>query len=200
MSKRTRGDELGAQTAHGSRDGGVDLQIAYDALQREAAKWVRLGIVSADLAEDFVQEASLRILERPPRYITSGYAAKMLQFVRASFYKRRAAKKRGAGAAHAELAAAAQVADVSPDPEACLLTKEWEARFGAMVRALPTRQRTVIQLLNQGLTSEDVAQHMGTTGSAVRALLRRALLSLKHQWVSRGQDDGFKEDSRGGAE
>jgi RNA polymerase sigma-70 factor (ECF subfamily) len=73
-------------------------------------------------------------------------------------------------------------ADWSQTPEADLLSRETRAILGRAIDELPAPHRTVLVLRDvEGLSSEETAEILGESVSAVKSRLHRARMSLREE-------------------
>lgn len=78
------------------------------------------------------------------------------------------------------LDAAAEIADVRPDPEAAAIRADGHARLDAAMARLNPRQRLALSLFHgDGLSMAEIAAQMDTTAKAVEGLLGRARNELR---------------------
>jgi RNA polymerase sigma factor (sigma-70 family) len=82
-----------------------------------------------------------------------------------------------------------QAADAGPGPRTLTIGAEMQARLDAALATLSADDREVITLARvQGLSLQEIADHLGRTRNAVALLLSRALRKLKAAMGDRGGD------------
>jgi RNA polymerase sigma-70 factor (ECF subfamily) len=77
--------------------------------------------------------------------------------------------------------------DWTPGTEETLAAHQQKNRIKQLLRELPERQRTALQLcFYEGLSNQEAAEVMGLKLKALQSLLMRAKGRLKEQWVKGG--------------
>lgn len=163
-----------------ARDG--NRHALEDLVRRQ---WPRVHrILSAETgsrveADDLTQEAFARVLPRLRGFTTEGAMAAYLDVVARNLARDRFRRRRFLVDAPVD----DRPAD-TPDPETQALSGLDGASVRAAMRRLPADYRTVLRLrLQEGLSSEEVAQAMGRSGAAVRQLQHRALVALRREFT-----------------
>lgn len=127
------------------------------------------------VAEDIVQEAFLRVWRSAPRWRPQAKFRTWLYRIVVNLCLN--ARRR---APHLPLDAAGEARDPAPTPDEHLEAGERDRRLADAIAALPERQRAAILLTYQeGLGNAEVADVLGTSISAVEALLGRARQTLR---------------------
>jgi RNA polymerase sigma-70 factor (ECF subfamily) len=164
--------DLMARTAQG--DGRAFRILA----QRHAGRALGLArrmLGNEALAEEIVQDALLRVWTNAPRWRPEAAFRTWLYRVVVNLCLN--AKRR---TPDLPLYAAGDVADVAPDAETQLETRERDQHLAAAIDALPSRQRAAIVLTYQeGLGNAEVAAVLDTSVSSVETLLVRAKRTLR---------------------
>ena len=130
-------------------------------------------------AEDVVQDAFLKLWERPDSWRPDGGSAFTTWFYRVvvNLCLDRKKKKQSL-----PLADDLPVPDSRPSQEENLLQQEREKRLEAQIALLPQRQRTALNLcFYEELSNQEAADVMGLRLKALQSLLMRAKMTLKLQ-------------------
>ena len=127
----------------------------------------------ADLAADAVQEALLKLVERPPRDTA---------FARAWLFKVATNVVLETARAHSRrirlLAAAparAPVADPPPSPYEAVEADEQRRVVATALASLSNKERTALLMREEGFSHREIAEAVGTTTGSVGTLVARAL-------------------------
>ncbi|HEX8036729.1 MAG TPA: sigma-70 family RNA polymerase sigma factor [Ktedonobacterales bacterium] len=81
-------------------------------------------------------------------------------------------------------ASLAEVEDTHPQPEDVMIRAEERLEIAALIAQLPEEQREALALrFGAGLRSPQIAEVLGKTDQATRALLSRAVRRLRKEWV-----------------
>ncbi len=149
----------------------------------EQSGWLRtlaVHLVGPDQAEDLVQDTWVRALERPPRHAASlrGWLTRVVTTLSLDSRRSTVRRKRR----EAKVAGPAVIA--SPDETAAVL--EVQEQVMQAVQALPEPyQTTVVLRYYEGLTSRQIAEHLGIAPSTARNRLARGLHSLRKNLETR---------------
>lgn len=125
---------------------------------------------SGDAAEDLVQEAMRRVLDRWQTY--RGDASFKTWLLRIVINADRDRRRR---LRPIELYADDETATPNPEPDQQATANELANQIGAAIDSLPDRQReTALLFFDEGLTADEVARTLETTTSNVHACLYQA--------------------------
>ncbi|MGZ3585410.1 MAG: RNA polymerase sigma factor, partial [Ktedonobacterales bacterium] len=81
-------------------------------------------------------------------------------------------------------ASLAAIEDTHPQPEDALIRAEEQREIATLIAQLPEEQREALALrFGAGLRSPQIAEVLGKTDQATRALLSRAVRRLRKEWV-----------------
>ena len=141
-------------------------------LYRYAARWTG----DPDLAEDVVQEAFVRLAERPPADRSQVRAWLFRVATTVAIDQQRASRRR------LELvrrgADRLPMADPPPDPAVEAERSETRYRVRAALAGLEERDRTVLLMREQGFSHREIAAAVDTTEKSVGTMIARALEKL----------------------
>lgn len=149
------------------------ILTAYGAsLKRVASSY------EADLScrEDLFQDICLAIWQALPRF--RGEASERT-FVFRIAHNRGISNRFRKRPVTTELAAAAEVADPSPDPEATVEAARRRQRLAAAVHGLPLKLRQVVALSLEGLTHAEIGEVLGIMENNVAVRLNRGRKALR---------------------
>ncbi|MDD2867810.1 RNA polymerase sigma factor [Neomegalonema sp.] len=148
--------------------------------------------LSAEEAEDLVQEAFLRLAQPPPEEIREP-GAYLRRIAENLFFDalRRARRSREVFPAEARLSE--EIADPQPSVEAALIAREAEEALDRALAELPPRCREVVRLHKfEGLSYVEIAQRMGVSRNTVMVHMVRGLGALRRRLG--GAEDGAPEE------
>lgn len=151
-------------------------------VRRHANRFYRLAyrfVSEQTEAEDIVQEAFVKLWERPGMWQAERNTAFTTWFHRVvvNLCLDRRKKKRAM-----PLAEESWVPDERQTQEEALLSGERQALLEAHIAALPERQRVALNLcFYEGLSNQDAAEVMGVRLKALQSLLMRAKTTLKEK-------------------
>ena len=133
----------------------------------------------ADLAEEVVQEAFMRLVEKPPRQPERGKAWLFRVATNLAHEVERTAKRRrGILRAHAHQVPAPAGSD---DASRQLEVAELRITVRAALNNLSVRDRTVLLMREEGFAHREIAAAVDTTTNAVGVLIARAVEKLARQ-------------------
>ena len=154
----------------------MELAELFERHHAELYRYAERFTGDADLAEDVVQDAFVRLSERPPRdgsqlrawlfRVTTTVAIDALRGARRRLVLARA----NAGRLPA--------ADPPPDPAAEVERAELRRRVRAALQELPARDRAVLLMREEGFTHREIAEAVDTTEKSVGTMIARALEKL----------------------
>ncbi|HEY2824062.1 MAG TPA: sigma-70 family RNA polymerase sigma factor [Gemmatimonadales bacterium] len=135
----------------------------------------------ADAAEDFVQEAFVRLAERPPgddRNIKGWLFTVATNLARDGLRtsRRRLVLVRGVGDRVS--------ADPPRDPSSGVERAELRARVRRALEGLSERERTALLMREEGFSHREIAEAVDTTTQSVGTLLARALKKMAQRLSS----------------
>lgn len=140
----------------------------------------------ADLAADAVQEAFLRLVERPP---PDGAGARAWLFKVATNVVLESARTRSRRIRLlAASAARAPVADEPRGPYDLVEAEDQRRLVAEALAALPQKERTALLMREEGFSHREIAEAVGTTTGSVGTLVARALTRLATE-LGLGRDD-----------
>ena len=143
---------------------------------RELVRYARRLSGDADLAEDVVQEAFVRLMERSPedrRNLRSWLFATVTNLVRdQGRNRRRSAKLRKL---HGSLLTPGHGPQ---DPLRAAQNAELRARLSEALDTLSHRERVAILMREEGFAHREIAEALDTTTGTIGTLLSRALAKL----------------------
>ena len=149
----------------------------YDGHQRELFTFALRSCRDREAAEDLVQEAFMRLIVE----IEAGRTPLM---VRAWLYRVVAnlAVSRGRRASVAQRQAGALVSDGSVDgPELTYLEQERNTDLDVLLGELGPDARTALLMAASGFNGMEIAEAIGRSANATRAMMCRARLRLRHR-------------------
>lgn len=153
----------------------------HEELYRYAARFTG----DADVAEDVVQEAFVRLAVKPPRdpahvraWLYRVVTTVAVDTQRAGRRRTRLVEERGSFAA----------ADPAPDPAAATETAELRERVRAALAGLKEKERAVLLLREQGFAHREIAAMVGTTTGSVGTMIARALDKLAQRLALDAED------------
>jgi RNA polymerase sigma factor (sigma-70 family) len=125
-----------------------------------------------DLAADVVQEAFVRLLERPPRPETARAWLFRVATNLARDHARNTSRRMVLGhEGRAQLAHA----DPPPAPDRAVEADRSRALLRAALDALSEKERTALLMREEGFAHREIAEAIGTTTGSVGTLLARAI-------------------------
>jgi RNA polymerase sigma factor (sigma-70 family) len=142
----------------------------------ELLRYVARFTGDADLAEDVVQDAFVRLAERPPHKDDQLRAWLYRVATNLAIDATRGARRRlklvegRAG----EL----PMADPPPDPAAQLVREEQRQKVRAALALLSEKERAVLLMREEGFAHREIAVAVGTTTGSVGTMIARALEKL----------------------
>ena len=139
--------------------------------------YIRLRVSTERDAEDLTEMVFLKSFQAIPRYEDRGvpFAAFLYKVARHAVVDSYRSQQ-----AHVPLEEAERHPDDAPGAETLLMDDEQKAEALAALARLPERYQEVIRLrVLLGVPTETVAASMGTSPTAVRVLLHRALKALR---------------------
>jgi RNA polymerase sigma-70 factor, ECF subfamily len=154
----------------------------FDECAPALARYVRACGLSADAADDVVQEAFIALF----RHVGLGRSRRNLRAWLFTVAHRLALKQREHAARRrsAEIPLDGQVAgaasDLTEDPEGRLLAHQHQQRLRSVVRALPERHRHCLFLRAEGLRYREIAGVLGVSLGGVAKMVTHAVLRLTH--------------------
>ena len=170
----------GTDAPRGSREADVIVAL-YDTHQRDLYGFARSALDDPGLADDFVQEAFLRLVrEIRARRVPDnpgGWLYRVCANLIISDARRRGVTARG------RLALRRNEAASSAEDES--LRREEQLELVDALRRLPAEGRLALLLAAQGLRGREIAAALGRTESAARTILCRARRRLREE-VARG--------------
>ena len=132
-------------------------------------------------AEDVVQDAFLKLWEKPESWNPEGGSAFTTWFYRVVVNLCLDRKKKKQTVA---LPDDLPVADNGPTQEEALTQRQREKELEALILALPKRQKVALNLcFYEGLSNQEAADIMGVRLKALQSLLMRAKMTLKRKLI-----------------
>lgn len=130
----------------------------------------------ADLAEDVVQDAFVRLAERPPRD-ESQLRAWLFRVATTIAIDALRSSKRRMVLVQAR-ADSVPVPGATPDPAAAVEREELRARVRQALATLSEKERAVLLMREEGFAHREIAEAVGTTTGSVGTMFARALDKL----------------------
>ncbi len=156
----------------------VDLVVAlYDAHQRDLYGFVRSALDDPDQADDFVQEAFLRLVREIGAGRLPANPGGWLYRVCANLIVSDA-RRRGVSA---RLRLQSWRIEVASSAEEESLRREARDELTERLHRLPTEARLALLLAAQGLSGREIAAALGRTETAARTILCRARRRLRNE-------------------
>lgn len=179
------GDASHSTTANGESH---DAAAQVDALYQQHARMV-LGYLYRRLptladAEDVLADVFLAALQQCANGDAPGPGWLLLVARRrvADFYRER--QRIPAAYTPAPGTSLADVEDSRPQPEVAMIRAEEQREIAALIAQLPEEQRDALALrFGAGLRSPQIAEALGKSDEAARALLSRAVRRLRKEWT-----------------
>jgi RNA polymerase sigma-70 factor, ECF subfamily len=153
------------------------LLALYDANQRDLYRFTRALVRETETAEDIVAEAFARLI----REVRAGRApddARGWLFRVAANLVVTAGRRRAVAVRFLPRLAAREVAEAADAPA---LRGERQAELLSALGHLPADHRAALLLAAHGFSGREIATAIGRTEPAVRTLLSRARLDLRHR-------------------
>jgi len=154
----------------------MDLAVLFERHHVELFRFAERFTGDADLAEDVVQDAFVRLAEHPPRDESHLRAWLYRVTTTVAIDALRGARRRQ------ELALAnvsrLPTAAPPPDPAAEAERTELRRRVRAALQELETRDRTILLMREEGFSHREIAGAVGTTEKSVGTMIARALAKL----------------------
>lgn len=152
---------------------------------------------NADAAEDMVQEAFLKIWQKPSLWKDDKGARFTTWFYRILINMNIDRLRKAGRTAGDE--ALAHLPDKGDGPELETILNEEQAMIEAAIAALPERQKTALNLcFYEGLSNAEAADVMGVKIKALESLLMRAKAGLKEYVENRKNNREEKKEGRYG--
>ncbi len=162
------------------------LGALYAQHQGELFRYATRYTGDADLAEDIVQEAFMRLAERPPVDLVAIRAWLYRSVTTIAIDTHRTHRRRGVIAEHrADFLPAPQA---GPDPAAAAEQAEIRVKVHAALEQLDERDRTVLLMREEGFAHREIAEAVGTTTKSVGTMIARALVKLAQHLDLDGTD------------
>jgi len=154
----------------------MPLAELFDRHHVELFRYAARFTGDADLAEDVVQDAFVRLAERPPADGSNlrGWLYRVTTTI--AIDAMRGARRR-AVLVRAE-AARTPLADPAPDPGTALEREELRRRVREALQQLGERERAILLMREEGFTHREIAEAVGTTTKSVGTMIARALEKL----------------------
>jgi RNA polymerase sigma-70 factor (ECF subfamily) len=153
----------------------VDLAALFDAHHVALFRYLVRLCGEPDVAEDAVQEAFMRVLERPPAHgVERAWLFKVATNVALEQLRTRARRERVLAGAVDRV----PVGDPPLDPHENIEARE---RHQLVVEALATlspKERMVVLMREEGFSHREIAVAVGTTTGSVGTMIARALVRL----------------------
>ena len=144
----------------------------HEELFRYAARFTG----DADLAEDVVQEAFVRLSERPPAE-TAAIRAWLFRAATTIAIDAHRTRRRRAALAEAGTDRL-PMAVPGPDPAQAAEREDLRRRVRAALERLEPRDRAVLLMREEGFAHREIAEAIGTTTGSVGTMIARALEKL----------------------
>ncbi|MBI4500292.1 MAG: sigma-70 family RNA polymerase sigma factor [Gemmatimonadetes bacterium] len=151
---------------------GALYQQHHEELFRYAARFTG----DADLAEDVVQEAFLRLSERPPAQ-TEAIRAWLFRAATTIAIDTHRTRRRRTALAEAG-ADRLPMAEQGPDPARSAERADLRRRVRTALEQLDARDRAVLLMREEGFAHREIAEAVGTTTKSVGTMIARALGKL----------------------
>lgn len=168
---------LGALEAAPSPTTSARIAEAYDLHQRELFTFALRSSRDREIAEDLVHEAFLRLIVefeagREPDNVRA-WLYRVIANLNISRTRRAAVAQKQAG----ELVSP----DTAPGPEPLLLDQERRSDLDEALAELVPDARTALLMAANGFSGIEIAEAIGRTGIATRAMMCRARLQLRQR-------------------
>jgi RNA polymerase sigma factor (sigma-70 family) len=166
----------------------VELAALFERHHAELYRYAERFTGDADLAEDVVQDAFVRLAERPPRDGTHLRAWLYRVATTVAIDALRAGRRR-------QLLAATHVTRLplpapAPDPAAEVERAELRAAVRAALDELEPRDRAILLMREEGFSHREIADAVGTTEKSVGTMIARALAKLARRLDLDAEDAG----------
>jgi RNA polymerase sigma-70 factor (ECF subfamily) len=151
----------------------------YQAYLNSVYRYCYRRLASREAAEDATSLIFERALRSLPTFRGASFRAWLFSIAHNTItdaYRRQGTASR---LMSVRLAEAAEVSDPGPAPEQAALLADEQRLLSTALALLPTEQRQVIELRLSGIPSTEVAQILGRSPQAIRALQLRATRRLQ---------------------
>jgi RNA polymerase sigma-70 factor (ECF subfamily) len=156
-----------------------EVMELFDRCAPALLRYVASFDLRRDEAEDVVQDVFLALFHHLQRGRSRHHLRGWLFRVAHNLALRERRKVWRRAAFHGwDAAAAARLADPSPDPESQLVQHERQWRLTSVLRALPERDRRCLSLRAEGLRYREIAGTLGISLGSVAKSLTRAITRL----------------------
>lgn len=166
------------------RDAAAQVDALYQRHARKVLAYLYRRLPNLADAEDVLADVFLAALRQCADGDEPGPGWLLLVARRrvADFYRER--QRTPAAYEPAPGASLAEVADTHPQPEDATIRAEEQREIAALVAQLPEEQREALALrFGAGLRSPQIAEALGKSDEAARALLSRAVRRLRKEWA-----------------
>jgi RNA polymerase sigma-70 factor, ECF subfamily len=166
------------------RDAAAQVDALYQQHSRMVLGYLYRRLPTLSDAEDVLAEVFLAALRHCAQGDEPGPGWLLLVARRrvADFYRER--QRMPPAYEPAPGAPVTEVEDTRPQPEAAMIRAEEQREIAALIAQLPEEQREALALrFGAGLRSPQIAEVLGKSDEATRALLSRAVRRLRKEWV-----------------
>jgi RNA polymerase sigma factor (sigma-70 family) len=153
-----------------------DAQRLFDEHHQSLYRYLVRFSGDADLAADAVQEAFLKLVERPPpdHSFARAWLFKVATNVVLETERARSRRIRLLAAAPARV----PVADPPPTPYELVESDEQRRLVTEALASLSAKERTALLMREEGFSHREIAEAVGTTTGSVGTLVARSLARL----------------------
>jgi RNA polymerase sigma-70 factor, ECF subfamily len=166
------------------RDAAAQVDALYQQHARRVLGYLYRRLPTLTDAEDVLADVFLAAVRHCAHGDEPGLGWLLLAARRrvADFYRER--QRMAAAFEPVPGASLADVEDTRPQPEDAIIHAEEQREIAALIARLPDEQREALALrFGAGLRSPQIAEVLGKTDEATRAVLSRAVRRLRKEWV-----------------
>jgi RNA polymerase sigma-70 factor (ECF subfamily) len=172
----------------------TEFRAVFDARFAELFRWLDRYAGDASLASDVAQETFVRLYNRGemPTDVRAWLVSVALNLVRDE--RRRVARRRRL---LSNRSADYTMADAAPSPEDDALAAERRALVRRALDALPSRDRALLLLREEGYSYRELASALALVEASVGTLLARAKVAFREAYTKSERDDAPRRPDAG---